>query len=157
MSFDSSPNPEQRIQEVWRAYTTHFARQLYEKLSEEEKMEVDRTAGDDTFIEDAITFALTRPERFKSELVELVKNLATVSGGQGLVDTVHNGGLAVDLLGNLVVIRSQEMELEMNEDKSELGDSTYEVLTGPDVGKEYSTRSHPLWSPRTATKVIIEE
>ncbi|MBI4592035.1 hypothetical protein HY733_01145 [Candidatus Uhrbacteria bacterium] len=156
MNLEAPSNPQEEQQQVWQAHTRDFARRLVETLSEEEKMEIDRTAGERGFVEDALTFSLKNPERYKNELVDLVRNLALVSGGKQLGDPIRGGGLGVDQQGNLVIIRSQEFGLDFeNEAKVAHGESTYEVLTGPDTGKQYTTRTHPLWS--SSVERVIEE
>ncbi|MBI4256477.1 hypothetical protein HY626_00275 [Candidatus Uhrbacteria bacterium] len=143
------PPPEKRNREVWSAHIYDFAQHIFDGLGEDERMEIDRTAGKEAFMEDALSFALKDPKRFKHALIELVRSLALVSGGKNLFDKVHNGGLALDRQGNLVAIKGTELEIDFSEGEAsaEMGDQTYEVLTGADAGKTYSTRTHPLWSP----------
>ena len=145
MYTETSHTEKEMKHQVWKAHMKDFASHVFDCATEEERMEIDRTAGEESFVDDAVAFALRQPERFKSELVELVQNLRMATGRR-LFDSVRSGGLAVDRLGNLVVMRDQEIEIDFGAGKNELGDSNYEVLTGPDAGKHYSTRTHPLKS-----------
>lgn len=99
---ESQSTPLEGNNAIFYRYLLDFARTLEQQVSDDERMELDHSAGEQNFVKDCLDFALRDPERFRAPLVELVKTLKVATGLE-LFDTVRKHGLYVDAEDNLVV------------------------------------------------------
>lgn len=130
---------------TFAAHLLEFAKDIESKLNEDERMQLDKTAGDQGFVEDAVHFALQHMDRFQGELVDFVKSVKITTGIE-LFDSIHGGGLFVDNEGNLVIIREEELGFDFATQALKPYKRTYEIMTGPKKGITAISSESPLWT-----------
>jgi hypothetical protein len=127
--------------ETWKAYLLQFVEELKNKLSASEKQEIDSAKTAEQLVEYAINFALYDHEKFKKELVDLIKT-SYILCGTYIYDHVLEKRLSVDLEDEIVALQKS-----ISDKKTGAVDIEYEVLTGPHTDEVFKYSKRPLWNP----------
>lgn len=158
-SLDRVPKAENEAVELWKAVVLAFAERVFSEATEDERMGLDRTAGESGFCEDALRFAVQHAERFKAALVELIEHLAVISKNV-LFDPVHLGGLYLDRFQEVVVTQGERAEIDFGaEEKGAMHMVPDKVLmlTGPQRGRMKTGADIDIVYPKPLSVTAIEE
>lgn len=144
--------------ERWLAYLRDFADHVFVHADEDENMSLDRTGGEQGFLEDALMVACGNPQKFKSELVDVIRSLS-VAGASVLYDPIHHGGLYVDRFGEVMVSLEHEIDIDFSrssEDTLAAKPIKMLMLTGPQAGREKLANDIDLAPVQSRTAEIFE-
>ena len=157
---DVQRQQQEQITETWKAHLLAFAKEIKASVSDEEKMSLDETGGPTGLVEDVISMTVQQPERFKTQLADLVKTLK-IATGKTLFCKDLNGGLVVSADGEIGIAHGESFRMmpaplgqegiTMKRDEVQ-----YELLTGPRKGEMVSSKEIPLWASGIPDKGVAE-